>query len=65
MRANYDASTDVLTVFFKDAPVEESDEVRSGIILDFDASDNLVSIEVLDASKRVQDPQVVTVVTRH
>ncbi len=59
MRATYDAEVDVLRLFFSSAPVEESDEDKPGIILDYDREGNLVGLEVLDASKRVEDPQSV------
>ncbi len=64
MRVNYDASTDTLTVVFRDVPVAESDEDKPGVILDYDAGGNLVSIEVLDASKRVEEPRSVTLETQ-
>ncbi len=54
MRVNYDAKTDTLTVIFRDVPVAESDEDKPGVILDYDAAGNIVSIEVLDASHRVE-----------
>ncbi len=60
MRVNYDAVTDTLTVVFRDVPVAESDEDKPGVILDYDADGNVVSIEVLDASKRVEQPGTVT-----
>ena len=60
MKVNYDAATDTLTVIFRDGPVAESDEGKPGVVLDYDAQGNLVSIEVLDASTRVQEPRSVT-----
>jgi YD repeat-containing protein len=56
MRVRYDSETDTLTVILSDAPVVESDEDKPGTILDYDAAGNLVSIEILDASKRVGMP---------
>jgi len=60
MKVNYDATTDTLTVIFRDVPVAESDEDKPGVILDYDAAGNIVSIEVLDASRRVEEPRMVT-----
>ena len=63
MKVNYDEATDTLTVVLRDAPVVESDEDKPGVILDYDAEGNLVSIEVLDASTRVEEPRSVTLTT--
>jgi len=60
MRVTYDGVTDTLTVVFRDVPVAESDEDKPGVILDYDADGNVVSIEVLDASQRVEGPRTVT-----
>jgi len=56
MRIIYDRETDTLTIIFADQPVVESDEDKPGIILDYDAAGNLVSMEILDASRRVSAP---------
>lgn len=57
---NYDEATDTLTIILRDAPVAESDEDKPGVILDYEQSGNLISIGVLDASQRVEEPRSVT-----
>ncbi len=57
MRISYDADSDTLTVVLKDSPVAESDEERPGVILDFDEQGDMVSFEILDASRRIGDPR--------
>ena len=56
MKVIYDRETDTLMVILTDAPVAESDEDKPGVILDYDAAGNLVSLEILDASRRVTLP---------
>jgi len=63
MKVSYDANTDTLTVVFREAPVAEGDEDKPGVILDYDAAGNILSIEVLDASRRVEEPRRVTLET--
>jgi uncharacterized protein YuzE len=59
MKVKYDEEVDVLTIEFSDAPVEESDEDKPGVILDYDKNGNIVGMEILNASKRVQNPKSV------
>lgn len=59
MKVKYDEEVDVLTIELSDTPVEESDEDKPGIILDYDKNGNIVGIEILNASKRVQNPKSV------
>jgi uncharacterized protein YuzE len=60
MKVHYDGKTDTLTVILREGPVAESDEDKPGVILDYDEAGNLVSLEVLDASSRVEEPRTVT-----
>ncbi len=59
MKVTYDAEVDVLRIVFRDAPVHESDETKPGIILDYDDQGQVVSLELLEASTQVAQPQVV------
>jgi uncharacterized protein YuzE len=60
MRVRYDRKTDTLSLVLRDnVTVVESDEDKPGVILDYDKDGNLVSLEILDASKRVTDARKV------
>ncbi|HSI74012.1 MAG TPA: DUF2283 domain-containing protein [Fimbriimonas sp.] len=58
MKATYDREVDVLRIRFSEQPVAESDEDEPGVILDYDAEGNIVGIEVIDASRRIENPKV-------
>ena len=56
MKIIYDRDTDTLTIIFAETLVAESDEDKPGVILDYDDKGNLVSLEIMDASRRVSTP---------
>jgi uncharacterized protein YuzE len=57
MKVTYDPEVDVLRIVFRDVPIEESDEDKPGVILDYDKEGNMVGLEVLNASQRVENPR--------
>ncbi len=59
MRIVYDPEVDILRITLSNAPVEESDEEKPGIILDYDKDGNIVGMEILDASERMENPRSV------
>ena len=59
MKVTYDPEVDVLRILFSGAAIEESDEAKPGVILDYDKDGNVVGMEILDASKRMENPRSV------
>jgi uncharacterized protein YuzE len=57
MKVTYDPEVDVLRIVFSAAPIKESDEDKPGVILDYDTNGNVVGLEILDASKRMENPR--------
>ena len=56
MKIKYDREVDILRITFKETDIEESGEDTSGVIMDFDIEGNIVGIEILQASKRIDKP---------
>jgi uncharacterized protein YuzE len=56
MRVRVDHGADAVYVNLTDRPIRDSAEVADGIVVDYDAEGRIVGIEILDASKRTNDP---------
>ena len=59
MKLNYYAETDSLYIDLSEKPSAESREISEGVVLDYDASGNLVGIDIDNASKKVQLKQLI------
>lgn len=57
MRVIFDPETDTLSLIFREDKIAESDEVREGIIIDYSKDGKIVSMEILDASEQISEPQ--------
>lgn len=57
MRVRVDYGADAVYVNLTDRPIKESEEVADGIVVDYDAEGRIVGVEILDASKRTDDPE--------
>ena len=53
MRLKVDHKNDALYFRLDESAIVESEEIRPGVILDYDAKGNVVGIEMLCLSKRV------------
>ena len=53
MKVSVDKEADALYMRLYDSSIHDSEEVRPGVILDYDDKNNLVGIEILRVSKRV------------
>jgi len=58
MRINYDEKTDSLYIRLKETTYHESDEVKEGVLLDYDSKGNLIGIEILDASEYLSSDEL-------
>jgi len=59
MKVTYDPEVDVVRILFNSTPIEESDETKPGVVLDYDKDGNVVGMEILHASKRMENPRLV------
>jgi uncharacterized protein YuzE len=57
MKIEYDLQADAMYIRLKAGVVAESEEVRPGVVLDFDAEGKVLGIEMLDVSLRTDNPR--------
>lgn len=58
MKLEYDPTADALYVYLNDQPIINSEQIKPGIILDYDKAGKVVGIEVLRASKHEDAPLI-------
>jgi uncharacterized protein YuzE len=54
MKIKYDKETDILYIRFTSAAIAESDQEKPGIILDYSSEGEIVGIEILQASAKME-----------
>ena len=60
MKVIYDRETDTLSLILSDTKIVESDELREGLIVDYNEQGRVVSVEILDASQNIKDPTAIS-----
>ena len=55
MKIEYDRRADAMYIRLRAGTVVESDEVRPGVVFDFDADGKVLGIEMLDVSERTDN----------
>ncbi|MEH1872085.1 DUF2283 domain-containing protein [Nostoc sp.] len=58
MKITYNPEVDILRIILINVPIEDSDEQKPGIILDYDEDGNMIGLEILDASKIIDNPRL-------
>jgi uncharacterized protein YuzE len=61
MKVTVDKEADALYMRLSDTRIHDSEEVKPGVILDYDEQNNLVGIEILRISERVPSASLKTV----
>ncbi len=62
MKITYDPETDIMDIKFSQGKYDVSEEIKEGIIIDLTKDGKIISIEILDASRKMlkEDIQNVT-----
>ena len=57
MKIEHDQQADAMYIRLRAGTVVESEEIRPGIVFDYDAEGKVLGIEMLDVSKRTDNPR--------
>ena len=55
MKVHFDQNSDALYFRLDESPIVESEEVKPGVILDFNAKNQVVGVEILKVKERVPE----------
>jgi uncharacterized protein YuzE len=53
MKIHFDQQADALYLRLDETPIVASEEVRPGVVLDFDADNQVVGMEIFNVAKRI------------
>ncbi len=58
VEVTYDPSVDAMYIKFREGKYKISEEVREGVIVDFDEENRVLGIEILDAAEKVSKESI-------
>ncbi len=56
LRWKHDVDTDALYVRRSNEPIVESEQIKPGIVLDYDSAGNVVGLEILNTARQDDSP---------
>jgi uncharacterized protein YuzE len=57
MKIEYDRQADAMYIRLRAGTVVESEEIRPGVVFDYDLEGKVLGIEMLDVSERTDNPR--------
>ncbi len=61
MRMDYDKKKDILKIVLSTTPVKKSSFDNPGVVLGYGSDGTLVSLEIREASRKVENPKLVDI----
>lgn len=60
IRITYDPEADAIMITLRKADVSHTEEIQDGLYKDMDSNEQVIGIEILNASERMDDPRNVS-----